>query len=43
MTPRLLLDSAQAKSRNCDKRTGCGKSPWTKIKSKFTRSLNGYS
>ena len=24
-------------------RTGCGKSPWTKIKSEFSRFLNGYS
>ena len=23
--------------------TGCGKSPWTKIKSAFARILNGYS
>ena len=23
--------------------TGCGKSPWAKIKSKLTRSLNDYS
>ena len=23
--------------------TGCGKSPWTKIKSEFTRSLNDCS
>ena len=23
--------------------TGCGKSPWTKMKSEFIRALNGYS